>query len=108
PVRIWLPYIYNYPTRLTCIEDAGDRFMDRGDPRPQELWGEGPRDLTVDRARGEVYVKANGHKTYRLDEKTGEVKDVIDPTRVSPGTVLASQLVPGHDGNLYVFTWNKG
>jgi hypothetical protein len=27
---------------------------------------------------------------------------------VSPGTVLASQLVPGQGGDLYVFTWNKG
>jgi len=31
-----------------------------------------------------------------------------DISRVSPGTVLASQLVPGQDGNLSVFTRNKG
>ena len=33
---------------------------------------------------------------------------MIDPQPISPGTVLAAQLVPGPDGNLYVFTWNKG
>jgi DNA-binding beta-propeller fold protein YncE len=108
PVRIWLPTLYGAPTRLLCIEDAGDKFVDKGDPRSRDLWAEGPRDITVDRVRGEVYVKANGNTTYRLDDNTGEVKGTIDVSRVSPGTVLASQLVPGQDGDLYVFTWNKG
>jgi outer membrane protein assembly factor BamB len=108
PVRIWMPYLYGQPERLHCFEDTGERFVSRGDPRRQDLWAEGPRDLAVDRARGEVYVKANGNKTYRLDDATGEVKDVLDVSRVSPGTVLASQLVPAADGNLNVFTWNKG
>jgi hypothetical protein len=108
PVRIWLPSIYNHQTRLFCIEDDGAQFVNRGDPRAKDLWAEGPRDLTVDRVRGEVYVKANGNNTYRIDDATGEVKDVIDVSRVQSGTVLASQLTPGQDGNLYVFTWNKG
>jgi outer membrane protein assembly factor BamB len=108
PVRIWLPSIYPIPSRLFCFEDAGDKFVEKGDPRAKGLWAEGPRDLTVDRVRGEVYIKANGNNTYRLDDRTGEVKGVIDVSRVSPGTVLASQLLPGPDGNLYVFTWNKG
>jgi outer membrane protein assembly factor BamB len=106
PVRIWMPQVA-HATRLHCFEDMGDRFVDRGDPRPKTLWADGPRDLTVDRERGEVYVKANGNKTYRLDDRTGEVTGVIDTAKVSPGTVLASQLVPGRDG-LYAFTWNKG
>lgn len=108
PVRIWLPSIYPHHTRLLCIEDSGDHFVDKGDPRPNDFWGEGPCDITVDRVRGEVYVKANGNKTYRLDDRTGEVKDVIDAARVHPGTVLAAQFVPGHDDSLYVFTWNSG
>jgi outer membrane protein assembly factor BamB len=107
PVRVWLPHLYG-GARLHCYEDTGTKFVDKGDPRPKKLWAEGPRDLTVDRVRGEVYIKANGNKTYRFDEKTGEAKGVVDVTRVSPGTVLASQLIPGQDGNLYVFTWNKG
>jgi hypothetical protein len=108
PVRIWLPSIYGSPVRLHCWEDAGDRFVDKGDPRGKELGAEGPRDLSVDRVRGDVYVKANGNIAYRIDDRTGEVTGSIDPARVSPGTVLASQLVPGPDGDLYVFTWNKG
>jgi outer membrane protein assembly factor BamB len=108
PVRIWMPFIYGQPVRLHCIEDAGDKFVTKGDPRRQDLWAEGPRDLSMDRVRGELYVKANGNKTYRLDDRTGEVKETLDLTRVSPGTVLAAQVVPGQDGNLYAFTWNKG
>ena len=108
PVRIWMPGVYGAPERLYCFEDAGDKFVAKGDPRPNDFWGEGPRDISVDRIRDEVYIKANGNKTYRLDDKTGEVKDVIDVSRVHPGTVLAAQLIPGQDGNLYVFTWNQG
>lgn len=108
PVRIWMPSVYGQPIRLHCFDDAGDKFVEKGDPRSKELWAEGPRDLSVDRVRGEVYVKANGNYSYRIDEKTGEVKDAIDVAKVSPGTVLASQLMPGPDGSLYVFTWNKG
>ncbi len=107
PVRIWLPWIYNNPTRLFCIEDAGDRFVDKGDPRNQEMWAEGPRDLTVDRDRGEVYVKANGFhgKYYRLDDRTGAIKDAID---ISRHQLYATQLIAAQDGNLYTFNWAKG
>jgi hypothetical protein len=108
PTRIWLPSLYGSPVRLHCFEDAGDKFVDKGDPRPAGFWAEGPGDITVDRVRGEVYIKANGNKTYRLDDKAGDVKDFIDVSKIYPGTVLAHQLIPGGDGSLYVFTWNKG
>jgi hypothetical protein len=108
PVRIWMPGVYGSPLRLHCFEDAGDKFVDRGDPRPKDFWAEGPRDLTVDRVRGEVYVKANGNRTYRLDDAAGEIKGVVDVSSIHPGIVLAAQLIPGGDDSLYVFTWNKG
>jgi outer membrane protein assembly factor BamB len=107
PVRVWMPQVSG-AIRLHCFEDAGDRFVDRGDPRPKDFSVEGPCDITVDRVRDEVYIKGNGNKTYRLDDATAEVKGVIDVSRIHPGTVLAAQLVPGQDGDLYVFTWNKG
>ena len=122
PVRIWMPGVYGTPERLYAFDDAGDKFLELGDPRPKSPLtpspspkGRGepelidsPRDITVDHVRGEVYIKGNGNKTYRLDDATGEITGVIDAARVHPGTVLASQLVPGQDGDLYVFTWNKG
>jgi hypothetical protein len=108
PVRVWLPSLYGQAARLRCYDDDGEKFIDRGDARPQDPWAEGPRDLTVDRVRGEVYVKANGDKIYRLDDRTGKLTGVIDVSKLVPGILLAAQLVPGQDGNLYVFTWNQG
>lgn len=116
PVKIWLPSLYGSPTRLHCYEDDGTKFVFKGDPRPilqaKEIGDgfqiEGPRDITVDRVRGEVYIQGNGNKMYRLDEQSGEVTKVIDLNRIHPGTVLAAQLVPGQDGDLYVFTWASG
>jgi outer membrane protein assembly factor BamB len=109
PVRIWMPYIYHYPTtRLYCIEDDGERFVNKGDPRGKGTWFEGPRDLTVDRLRGEVYVKVNdgiAGKYLRLDDKTGEVKDSIDLRRHQ---LYGTQLISAEDGNLYTFNFGKG
>ncbi len=112
PVKIWLPSLYGSPTRLHCCEDTGDKFVNKGDPRPSPAKDEGniegPRDITVDRVRGEVYIQGSGNKTYRIDEASGEVTKVIDIARIHPGTVLAAQLVPSQDGDLYVFTWTSG
>jgi DNA-binding beta-propeller fold protein YncE len=108
PVRIWLPSIYGSATRLHCYEDDGAKFVFKGDPRPTQPGIDGPRDITVDRTRGEVYIEGNGNKVYRIDEVTGEVTKVIDIARIHPGTVLAAQLVPSQDGDLYVFTWASG
>lgn len=96
------------PTRLYCIEDDGDKFVNKGDPRPKDTWAEGPRDLTVDHVRGELYVKAGGGvggKYYRIDEASGEVKDVID---ISRHQLYGTQFVSAIDGNLYTFNWAKG
>jgi DNA-binding beta-propeller fold protein YncE len=108
PVRIWLPNLHAHQTSLVCIEDLGDKFVNKGDPRRQVQGAGSPSDITVDRVRGEVYLKAGGNHFYRLDDQSGEVKGMIDLGRVVPGTLLAGQLVPGQDGNLYAFTWTKG
>ena len=112
PVLIWVPDLPYSRYGLQCIEDAGDRFVDRGDPRRKDLHAEGPRDLSVDRLRNELYVKANGQKVYRFDEKTGALKDTLEigrvPGLVGIGVALGTQLVAGTDGNLYTFNWSKG
>src|SRR5262249_11367455 len=78
PVKIWLPSLYGSPTRLHCYEDDGEKFVFKGDPRPpgstkDDSSIEAPRDITVDRVRGEVYIQGNGYRTYRLAEETAEV-----------------------------------
>ncbi len=109
PVRIWLPYITPVPTRLYCYEDAGHQFISKGDPRKQNLSAEGPRDLSVDRVRGEVYVRAGGFpgRHYRIDDDTGKLKDDSDLSFKKYG-LYGAALVPGTDGNLYVYGWASG
>jgi hypothetical protein len=113
PVRIWMPSLYGHPARLTCIEDAGDRFVNRGDPRNQDPWAEGPRDLSVDRLRGELYIKCWGSRGqtlfYRVDDKTGRIKDTLDWTgSVAPYYGYGTQLLAGGDGNLYTYSFGTG
>ncbi len=113
PVLIWVPNLpwSPYRQKLLCIEDASDEFAVRDDPRSQEPWAEGPRDLSLDRLRGELYVKVNYQKWYRIDEKTGEVKDLVDigaKHNELRGGAMGTQLVPGPDGNLYTWSWSRG
>jgi len=111
PTLIWLPCIPYSPHPLLCIEDAGDRFVVRGDPRNLKgPWAEGPRDLTVDRLRDELYIKANGQRFYRFDEKTGAFRDMINLARYPRINTNAhgTQLIVGTDGNLYTNSWGAG
>ena len=84
PVRIWVPEVMYAPWSLKCIEDAGDKFVDKGELRDAKtLSAEGPRDLTLDRDRGELYIKTNfgkmsRQKFWRLNEKTCEVLKEFD------------------------------
>jgi hypothetical protein len=111
PVRIWMPELMYAPWSLKCFEDTGEKFVDKGDPRSQDRWIEGPRDLSLDRVRGELYVKGNygkmnGQKFWRLDQRTCEVLKDFDPKIGS--TASGTQLVPGADGNLYTLSFGAG
>lgn len=91
------------------FEDAGDKFVSKGDPRPLALSGDDPRDLSVDRSRGEVYVRAGGFpgQHYRIDDDTSKLKDQADLTFKKYG-LYGAALVAGTDGNLYVYAWASG
>jgi len=106
PVRIWVPTIPYTQHLLLCIEDAGDKFVAKGDPRSPEPWAEGPRDLSYDRVRGELYVKSHIQKWYRIDEKTGKVAFEFRPAGISHRPEFGTQLVAGPDGNLYTYSWS--
>ncbi|MCG3179999.1 MAG: hypothetical protein BIFFINMI_02353 [Phycisphaerae bacterium] len=109
PARIWLPTFYN-SRELGCFEDLGDALKPMKDPRDLKApWAEGPRDLSLDRSRGELYVKVNS-TWYRFDEPTGAIKDTISP-RVKTGLMFGqagTQLVPSPDGSLITMSWGAG
>lgn len=107
PVRIWLPTLRYHSGEICCYEDIGDKFADKGDPRKIKTpWAAGPRDLTVDRVRGELYVKHGVQRYYRLDVKTGKVLAEI-PLAGSLDSA-GTQLVPAPDGSLVTLSWNSG
>ncbi|MCG3178381.1 MAG: hypothetical protein BIFFINMI_00708 [Phycisphaerae bacterium] len=105
PVRIWVPTIPYTPHQLLCIDDAGDKFVARGDPRGGDPVAEGPRDLSYDRTRDELYVKVNYQQWYRLDEK-GDRPPVLLKPSITYRPEAGSQLVPDPDGNLATYSWS--
>jgi hypothetical protein len=106
PVLIYVPDL-PYGPPFTCIEDAGDKFVSRPDPRDlKRIWAPGPRDLTFDRARGELYVKGGADQRYfRIEEKTGNVTELA---RIAGGGANGTQLVAAPDGSLVTYGWNVG
>ena len=113
PVRIWVPDIPYSPCRLACIEDQGERFVSLGDPRDTKTpWAEGPRDLSLDRIRSELYVKVSHQKWFRFEEATGRMIDPVDLTKVYKYNLNASdngtQLVAHPDGSLVSMNWSRG
>jgi hypothetical protein len=87
------------------VHDAGDKFVDKGDPRDLAApWAEGPRDLSLDRQRGELHVKVNQQKWFRIEEKTGKILDPFDLTKVHAYNLNAhdkgTQIVVAPDGNI--------
>jgi hypothetical protein len=111
PVRLWMPELTYASWDLKCIEDDGTAFVDRGDLRRQEPWIEGPRDLSIDRVRDELYIKGNfgkmnAQRFWRLDERSGRVLKDWDPKIGS--TASGTQLVPGTDGALYTLSFGSG
>jgi hypothetical protein len=106
PVRIWVPSVPYSKYQLLCIEDAGDKFVSRNDPRSKTPHAEGPRDLFYDRVRGELYVKSHVQKWYRIDEKTGKITFQFRPRDISRRPEFGTQLVAGADGKLYNYSWS--
>lgn len=110
PVRIWLPTMGWQSGEIYCFEDLGDKFAGKGDPRDLKAsWAAGPRDLTVDRLRDELYVKHGVQRYYRLDVKTGKVLAELKLHNVAGNLDSAgTQLVAAPDGSLITHSWGRG
>jgi len=111
PVLIWVPNLPYTPHGLLCIEDAGGKFVLKGDPRSPAPWAEGARDLSLDRLRGELYVKAHNQMWFRIDERTGKTIDTVSLTNAKYNLHMGdkgSQLVASPDGSLVTLNWDVG
>jgi hypothetical protein len=110
PVRIVLGTLKWQGAEVNCYQDAGDKLEAKGDLRDlQAPWAPGPRDLTVDRSRGELYVKFGTQKYYRIDTRTGQVKDEINLRNVAGNSnANATQIIVSPNGNLVTLSWRLG
>jgi hypothetical protein len=110
PVRIILGSLRYGGNEINCYEDTGDTLISIGDPRKDKAkWAPGPRDLTVDRTRGELYIKFDTQLYYRIQGKTGKVLDTLD-LRKTTGRLgsAGTQLVVSPDGSLVAHSWKSG
>jgi hypothetical protein len=107
PPLLWMPGRYNQRAAL-CVADVGGKLEFRDDPRDLKTpWAEGPRDMTIDRTRQELYVKINDQKWYRIDEPTGKINDIFASSRLGMGNA-GTQIVPAPDGSLVTLSWGSG
>jgi hypothetical protein len=112
---IWVPGLpYARPSwgrRLSCYRDTGAGFEAVEIREPERPWAVGPRDLLVDRRRGDVYIKVSGEKWYQFDEATGRLKRVVKFPKNDGGPYSGAHganLGVDAAGNYNTHCWGKG
>jgi len=92
PPLLWAPGLpYAAKGRsIACYRDAGDRFEPVGVAEVKGPWGNGPRDLLVDRARGDLYVKVQGEQWYQFEEKSGTLLRTVNFPKNQGGPYMGS------------------
>jgi len=115
PPRIYVPGLpYARPAsalRMSCYRDTGAGFEPVALPEPHTPWGQGPRDLLVDRRRGDVYVKVSGEQWYQFDEKTAELRRVVRFPKNDGGPYSGAHgadLGVASDGHYITHCWGEG
>jgi hypothetical protein len=92
PPLLWAPGLPYARTgrRLACYRDTGSGFEPVPLPEPKAPWGDGPRDLVLDRTRSELYIKVQGEQWYQLNEKTLERVRVVQFPKNFGGPYMGS------------------
>jgi len=109
--RLWVPGIpYGRGfRRLGYYEDTGTAFEAHDLSGIKGPWADGARDLYIDRPRDELYVKVQGERWYRMDERTGKVKDSFQfkPWNMRMSN-KGSELRVDSAGRLITYSWKNG
>ena len=109
PPLIWapgLPYAKG-AGRIACYRDTGAAFEPVDVAEPKGPWGSGVRDLLVDRARGDVYVKAQGEQWYQFEEKTGKLVRKVSFAGGPVDSCSGAQLGVDSAGNYITHSWGN-
>jgi len=79
PPLLWAPGLAyaRRGRRIACYRDTGTAFEPVEIQASNAPWGVGPRDMLVDRKRGDLYVKVSGEQWYQFDEPTGTLKRLV-------------------------------
>ncbi len=114
PPRIYvpgLPYARPEDARwMSCYRDTPAGFERVELPRVDRPWGRGPRDMLVDRRRGDVYVKVSGEKWYHFDERTAEMRRLVQFPKSDGGPYSGAHganLGIAPDGHYITHCWGK-
>jgi hypothetical protein len=112
---VWVPGLpYARPqsgSHLSCYRDTGEKFEPVELPQPENPWGRGPRDLLVDRSRGDLYIKVHGERWYQFDEATAELKRVVNFPKNDGGPYSGAHganLGVDSAGNYITHCWGEG
>ncbi|MCX7591271.1 MAG: hypothetical protein N2255_06540 [Kiritimatiellae bacterium] len=112
PPLIWapgLPYAQR-GRRLACYRDTGSGFEVVQLREVREPWANGPRDLLVDRKRGDLYVKVQGEQWYQFEEPTGKLVRTVAFPKNFGGPYMGSsgaQLGVDSAGNYITHCWGN-
>lgn len=112
PPLLWapgLPYA-RAGGQIACYRDAGDRIEPVDMPFPTGPWGNGPRDLVVDRARGHLYVKVQGEQWHQFEEASGKYLRLVRFDKNKGGPYMGSsgaQLGVDASGDYVLHCWGE-
>jgi hypothetical protein len=113
PPLLWAPGLA-YARRgrsIACYRDTGAKIEPVPLKTAKGAWGAGPRDLVVDRKRGELYIKVSGERWYQYDEKADKFARSFVFNKNKGGPYMGchgSNLGVTPAGDYFVHCWGKG
>jgi hypothetical protein len=114
PPLLWapgLPYGRGSASRLSCYRDAGGKFEPVEIKAPKGPWGRGPRDMLVDRTRGDVYVKTSGEQWHQFSDADGKYVRLVKFSKNAGGPYSGAHganLGVTPSGDYFTHCWGKG
>jgi hypothetical protein len=111
--RFWVPGIQYGRSlrRLGYYEDTGSGFEPHDLSQIKAPWGNGPRDLLVDRRRDELYVKVSGERWHQFDARSGKPVRLVKFSLNQGGPYMAchgANLGVDSAGNYVTHCWGDG
>ena len=106
PARVYFPsrgrWSGPWAANLSCLEETAKSFKRVALPKPKGRFSRWHKDLTIDQARDELYVKTWYDTWTRFDANTGEFKKALKLGGSGPG---GNQVAVTRDGRIVMYNW---